>query len=224
MDKIVLEATNISKSYDNGDQRLQVLQDISLSIKEKEIITITGHSGSGKSTLLNILGTLDRPDSGIVKINNTNVNNQNDVSISKIRNTHLGFVFQFHHLLAEFTAIENVLIPTWISQRKKADTYAYTLFQDLGLENRINHFPNQLSGGEKSRVSLIRAIINKPSLVLADEPTGNLDKKNSIKLIDLIRKINEYYSQSFIITTHNPDVASIGECKYILNNGSLESI
>ena len=224
MDKIVLEATNISKSYDNGDQRLQVLQDISLSIKEKEIITITGHSGSGKSTLLNILGTLDRPDSGIVKINNTNINNQNDVSISKIRNTHLGFVFQFHHLLAEFTAIENVLIPTWISHKKKADIYAHTLFQDLGLENRINHFPNQLSGGEKSRVSLIRAIINKPSLVLADEPTGNLDQKNSIKLIDLIGKINEYYRQSFIITTHNPDVANIGNTQYILNNGSLESI
>ena len=224
MDKIVLQATNISKSYDNGDQRLQVLQDISLSIKEREIITITGHSGSGKSTLLNILGTLDRPDNGIIKINGINVNNQNDVSISKIRNTHIGFVFQFHHLLAEFTSLENVLIPTWIGNRKKADIYAHTLFQDLGLENRINHFPNQLSGGEQSRVSLIRAIINKPSLVLADEPTGNLDKKNSIKLIDLICKINEYYRQSFIITTHNPDVASIGNSRYALNSGLLESI
>ena len=221
MGEVVLNAIEICKSFSNGGDRLDVLNKFSLSVKKGEIITIVGQSGSGKSTALNILGTLDKPDSGIIEIGGMNVDSLNENAISRLRNRDLGFVFQFHHLLPEFTALENVLVPTWIKSEINCETEAIDLFQTLGLIDRIHHLPSQLSGGERSRVATIRAIINKPCVLLADEPTGNLDEKNSLKLIDLLGQINRDFNQSIVLTTHDPDVASIGDKQYKLENGSL---
>ena len=189
MGEIILSARKIQKSYINGHDRLYVLNDLSLNVKKSEIITLMGQSGSGKSTALNILGTLDTPDTGSVEIDGVDIINLNDDELSRLRNQDIGFVFQFHHLLPEFSAIENVLIPTWINNNSSMMEHALYLFESLGLYDRKNHLPNQLSGGERSRVALIRGIINKPKILFADEPTGNLDVKNSMKLIDLLRKI-----------------------------------
>ena len=221
MGEVVLNAIEICKSFSNGGNKLDVLNKFSLSVKKGEIITIVGQSGSGKSTALNILGTLDKPDSGIIEIGGVNVDSLNENAISRLRNRDLGFVFQFHHLLPEFTALENVLVPTWIKSEINCETEAIDLFQTLGLIDRIHHLPSQLSGGERSRVATIRAIINKPCVLLADEPTGNLDEKNSIKLIDLMGQLNRDFNQSIVLTTHDPDVASIGHKQYKLENGSL---
>jgi len=224
--KIILKTNNIRKSYSNGNSNLIVLDDLSLIVKEREIITIMGQSGSGKSTLLNILGTLDKPDSGSIEVAGMIIDDMNEDLLSNLRNSSIGFVFQFHHLLSEFTALENVLIPTWIKntndRNKKPEAIA--LFKQLNMVDRLNHLPNQLSGGERSRVALIRAIINRPLILLADEPTGNLDKKNSIKLIDLLIQINKDFNQTIILTTHNPDVAAIGHKRYMLENGLLQII
>ena len=224
MDEIILQANNIFKSYSNGEEDLSVLSDLSLIVKQNEIITITGESGSGKSTLLNILGTLDQPDSGKVEIDGQNIMNLDKNHIARIRNQKIGFVFQFHHLLSEFTALENVLMPVWIKgpiQNKKEE--AMQLFEKLNLISKVHYFPNQLSGGERSRVALIRGIINNPNILFADEPTGNLDKNNASILVDLLNEINTDFNQTIIITTHNPNVAEIGHTRYILENGLLES-
>ena len=222
MDEIILRANNIFKSYSNGEENLSVLSDLSLTIKQKEIITITGQSGSGKSTLLNILGTLDQPDSGKLEIGGQNIMNLDKNQIAKIRNEKIGFVFQFHHLLSEFTALENVLMPVWIKgsiQNEKKE--AIQLFEKLNLISKVHYFPNQLSGGERSRIALIRGIINKPDILFADEPTGNLDKNNAAILVDLLKKINIDFNQTIIITTHNPRIAEIGHSRYMLKNGLL---
>jgi len=225
MGEVILTAKNIFKSYDNGEKTLSVLKDLSIQVEKNQIITITGQSGSGKSTLLNILGSLDKPDFGEVEIDGLNILNLNDHEIAKIRNQKIGFVFQFHHLLSEFTAIENVLMPAWIrnSNSQKKDE-AVDLFADLNLGSKMNCYPNQLSGGERSRVALIRGIINKPKILLADEPTGNLDKKNALVLIEVLKKINNDFHQSIIITTHNPDVAKLGHSRYNLANGVLKTM
>ena len=204
MGKIILKANEIRKSYKNGENKLNVLNGLSLLIEDGEMITIMGQSGSGKSTALNILGTLDKPDSGNLEIKGIDTDTLNNKDIAKIRNRDLGFIFQFHHLLPEFTALENVLIPTWIKGEFDFEAKAIDLFQTLGIADRIHHFPNKLSGGERSRVATIRAIINKPCVLFADEPTGNLDEKNSTKLIDLLGQINRDFNQSIVITTHNP--------------------
>ena len=222
MSRVILEANDINKSYFDGNKKLDVLIDFSITLKEKEIITITGHSGCGKSTALNILGTLDKFDSGELKIENKNVKLIDDSDISIIRNESIGFVFQFHHLLPEFTALENVMIPTWIKGKKDNIKYAMELFSDLDLMSSIDSFPSQLSGGERSRIALIRAIINKPKILFADEPTGNLDEGNASKLMALLTKINKDYDQSIILTTHNPEVAKMGHKKYKLDNGRLK--
>ena len=188
------------------------------------MITIMGQSGSGKSTALNILGTLDKPDSGNLEIKGIDTDTLNNKDIAKLRNRDLGFIFQFHHLLPEFTALENVLIPTWIKGEFDFEAKAIDLFQTLGIADRIHHFPNKLSGGERSRVATIRAIINKPCVLFADEPTGNLDEKNSTKLIDLLGQINRDFNQSIVITTHNPEIASIGNKKYKLEEGLLNKV
>ena len=225
MGEVILTAKNIFKSYDNGEKTLSVLKDLSIQVEKNQIITITGQSGSGKSTLLNILGSLDKPDFGEVEIDGLNILNLNDHEIAKIRNQKIGFVFQFHHLLSEFTAIENVLMPAWIrnSNSQKKDE-AVDLFADLNLGSKMNCYPNQLSGGERSRVALIRGIINKPKILLADEPTGNLDEKNALVLIEVLKKINNDFNQSIIITTHNPDVAKLGYSRYNLANGVLKTM
>ena len=225
MGKIILKVKKISKSYNNGEKDLHVLQDLSLKVSEKEVVTITGKSGSGKSTLLNILGSLDQPDNGEIQIDGLNILSMNNRELARLRNKKVGFVFQFHHLLSEFTALENVLIPAWIGNydHEKKDEALY-LFEKLNLRSKIDCYPNQLSGGERSRVALIRGIINKPKLLLADEPTGNLDEKNALALIDLIKKINNDFNQSIILTTHNPDVAKLGHSRYDLKNGFLRKM
>ena len=222
MEQIILKAEKIHKSFLNGDEKLKVLKGLNFYLKEKEIISIMGDSGCGKSTALNILGTLDKADSGDLTFKGKKVDQLDNQKLSKVRNQEIGFVFQFHFLLPEFTALENVLIPTWIKGDRNKMKYAEDLFLDLGLIKKINSYPSQLSGGERSRVALIRGIINKPTVLFADEPTGNLDKENADKLIELLMKINKNYDQSIVLTTHNPEVADIGEKKLKLENGRLK--
>ena len=221
MGEIILQAKNIDKSFSNGKTKLSVLKNFSLDVEVGQIITIMGQSGSGKTTALNILGTLDQADSGELTINGTQVHDMNETELSTIRNRDIGFVFQFHHLLPEFSAIENILMPTWIKGADDRKDSALDLIEKMGLSERKDHFPSQLSGGERSRVAVARALMNKPKLVLADEPTGNLDEKNANKLIDLLGKINKDFHQAIVLTTHNPKIARIGHKQFFLENGSL---
>ncbi len=221
MGEMILQAKNICKSYSNGKTQLSVLQDFSLDVEVGEIITIMGQSGSGKSTALNILGTLDHPDSGELILGGKRVHTVEENELAAIRNGDIGFVFQFHHLLPEFTAIENILMPTWINGKEDSKDHALDLIEKMGLSGRKDHFPSQLSGGERSRVAVARALMNQPKLILADEPTGNLDEKNANKLIDLLSEINKDFQQAIVLTTHNPYVAQIGHKKFVLENGSL---
>jgi len=221
---MILEAKNISKSFKNGKKKLSVFKDLSLVINSGDLITIMGPSGAGKSTLLNILGTLDKSDTGNVLIDGKDTSLLSSTEISEVRNKQLGFVFQFHHLLPEFTAIENVLIPNQIKGEAGNLDKGKELLAYMGLEKRFDHFPSQLSGGERLRVAVVRALMNDPKIVMADEPTGNLDKSNSDKLIKLFKRINNDFKQAIIITTHNPDVASIGNKKYNLDKSSLSLI
>ena len=219
---MILEAKNINKSYINGEKKLSVLTDLSISVKKQETITIMGPSGSGKSTLLHILGTLDKPDSGTLIINGSDVNKIKEDKLALLRGLEIGFIFQFHHLLPEFTAFENVLIPTQIIGKTDGKTkYAEELFDYIGLKERKEHYPSQLSGGERLRVAVLRALINNPSIIFADEPTGNLDVENAKKLLQLFKNISKDFEQSLVITTHNEEVASIGERQYILDQGVL---
>ena len=221
MGEIILQAKNIDKSFSNGKTKLSVLKDFSLDVDVGQIITIMGQSGSGKTTALNILGTLDQADAGELSINGKQVHDMNETELSTIRNREIGFVFQFHHLLPEFSAIENILMPTWINGEDDRRDRALDLIEKMGLSERKDHFPSQLSGGERSRVAVARALMNKPKLVLADEPTGNLDEKNANKLIDLLGKINKDFHQAIVLTTHNPKIARIGHKQFFLENGSL---
>ena len=221
MGEIILQAKNIDKSFSNGKTKLSVLKNFSLDVEVGQIITIMGQSGSGKTTALNILGTLDQADAGELSINGTQIHDMNETELSTIRNRDIGFVFQFHHLLPEFSAIENILMPTWIKGADDRKDSALDLIEKMGLSERKDHFPSQLSGGERSRVAVARALMNKPKLVLADEPTGNLDEKNANKLIDLLGKINKDFHQAIVLTTHNPKIARIGHKQFFLENGSL---
>ena len=221
MGEIILQAKNIDKSFSNGKTKLSVLKDFSLDVDVGQIITIMGQSGSGKTTALNILGTLDQADAGELTINGTQVHDMNETELSTIRNRDIGFVFQFHHLLPEFSAIENILMPTWINGDDDRTDRALDLIEKMGLLERKDHFPSELSGGERSRVAVARSLMNKPKLVLADEPTGNLDEKNANKLIDLLGKINKDFHQAIVLTTHNPKIARIGHKQFFLENGSL---
>ncbi len=221
MGEIILQAKNIDKSFSNGKTKLSVLKNFSLDVEMGQIITIMGQSGSGKTTALNILGTLDQADAGELSINGTQIHDMNETELSTIRNRDIGFVFQFHHLLPEFSAIENILMPTWINGVDDGRDRALDLIEKMGLSERKDHFPSQLSGGERSRVAVARALMNKPKLVLADEPTGNLDEKNANKLIDLLGKINKDFHQAIVLTTHNPKIARIGHKQFFLENGSL---
>ena len=221
MGEMILRAKNICKTFSNGKNQLSVLQDFSLDVEVGEIITIMGQSGSGKTTALNILGTLDQPDSGELTLGGKQVHTMNEKELSSIRNRDIGFVFQFHHLLPEFTAIENILMPAWINGIEDYTDRAIDLIEKMGLSDRKDHFPSQLSGGERSRVAVAPALMNQPKLVLADEPTGNLDEKNANKLIDLLSEINKDFQQAIVLTTHNPYVARIGHRKFVLENGSL---
>ena len=222
MGKIILDAKGINKSYKNGGNKLKVLNGVNLSFKEGKVITIVGKSGSGKSTLLNILSTLDNADEGEIIIDGKNIEGYSDNELSKLRNSFIGFVFQFHHLLPDFNVIENILMPAWIKNDKTKLNTAWELLETLQLMNIKDKYPTELSGGEKQRVAVLRALINDPKILFADEPTGNLDEKNALLLVDLLREINRDFNVAIVLTTHNPDIAAIGEEKYELKSGFLE--
>jgi lipoprotein-releasing system ATP-binding protein len=213
----MLKAKNIHKAYG----QLQILKGVDLEVQQGEIVTIVGASGAGKSTLLSILGTLDRSDSGQLFIDGVEVSGLNNKNLSTFRNQKIGFIFQFHHLLGEFDAIENVCIPAFIAgtSKKEAEARATELLQLLGLGHRMNHKPNELSGGEQQRVAVARALINKPSLIFADEPSGNLDSANSLELHQLFLKLRDEFNQTFVIVTHNQDLADLSDRTVLMRDG-----
>ncbi|MET0242530.1 MAG: ABC transporter ATP-binding protein [Flavitalea sp.] len=216
----MLNAVNIQKQY--GD--LQVLKGVDLSIAKSEIVSIVGPSGSGKSTLLHILGTLDKPSAGEVKINGQLVTHLREKQVAAFRNSHIGFVFQFHHLLPEFTAIENVSIPGWMAGKKKKDVAdrAVELLETLGLKHRIENKPGSLSGGEQQRVAVARALINNPSIIFADEPTGNLDSANARDLHQLFFDLRTRMGQTFLIVTHNEELATMSDRVLHMRDGRMD--
>ena len=222
MDKVILEAKGLVKSFVNGNNKLKVLDGIDIKLEEGKIVTIMGKSGSGKSTLLNILSTLDGADEGMISIKGNDINYYTDNEISYMRNSYIGFVFQFHHLLPDFTVLENILMPDWINKTNSKKGRALELLDLLGLIMIKDKYPLELSGGERQRVAVLRALINNPKILFADEPTGNLDEKNALILVDLFRQINRDYSVTILLTTHNPDVAAIGDVRYELKSGLLE--
>ena len=222
----ILKATEIYKDYQNGPEVTEVLKGINLEVNQGEVVIIIGPSGVGKSTLLHVLGSLDKPSGGDVQINGQNVFDLDDQKLARFRNKNIGFVFQFHHLLPEFTALENVMLPGMMYNtdlgRVKSD--ALKLLGEVGLDNRLNHKPGQLSGGERQRVAVARALINNPKLVLADEPTGNLDKNNSESLYQLILNFNKKFNQTFIIVTHNELMAVQASRMIELEDGMVKKI
>ena len=222
MDKVILEAKGLVKSFVNGNNKLKVLDGIDIKLEEGKIVTIMGKSGSGKSTLLNILSTLDGADEGMISIKGNDINYYTDNDISYMRNSYIGFVFQFHHLLPDFTVLENILMPSWINKKISKKGRALELLDLLDLIMIKDKYPLELSGGERQRVAVLRALINNPKILFADEPTGNLDEKNALILVDLFRQINRDYSVTILLTTHNPDVAAIGDVRYELKSGLLE--
>ena len=213
----ILKGTNIHKHYNN----LHVLKGIDISVEAGEVIAITGKSGAGKSTLLHILGTLDAADEGEVEIAGMVIKPGNNRQLAKVRNSTLGFVFQFHHLLNEFTALENVCMPALIAgmSAEKAQKRAKELLDYLGLAERLNHKPTELSGGEQQRAAVARALVNDPGIVLADEPTGNLDIENSSELHRLFLKLREDFGQTFVIVTHNRDLANMCDRRLEMRDG-----
>ncbi len=215
----MIEAKNITLSYGN----LQVLKGIDISIKKGELISIVGASGAGKTTLLNILGTLEKPDTGSLIINNKNAHNLSDKKLSLLRNKEIGFIFQFHNLIPELTALENVYLPSLIGQKDKQESIkkATELLSLLKLKNRLSHRPNELSGGEQQRIAVARSLINEPSIILADEPTGNLDSKNASELHNLLIKLNKDLDQSFVIVTHNKELANMAERRLEMKDGKI---
>jgi len=217
-----LELQKIAKSFSDGENQLNVLNGIDLSINNGDIITIKGPSGSGKSTLLNIIGTIDFADSGSIFFDNKKLNNSDN--FEKFRNENLGFVFQFHHLIPELSVEENVKLPFLIGGENVDEKYIDDLFVFFDLNKKRNSFPNYLSGGEKQRVAIMRSFVKKPSLILADEPTGSLDEKQVINTIELFKKMNSQYKQTLVIATHDNRVFDIGTKKFLLNNGVLSNI
>lgn len=220
MEKI-LSAHSIHKSYGS----LQVLKDISIEIFKGEVVTLVGASGAGKSTLLHILGTLDKPDKGEVSINNQQINRLSEKELALFRNTQIGFIFQFHNLLNEFTAIENVTLPARIGgfYNSSVEKKAIEILDFLKLSHRTKHYPNQMSGGEQQRVAVARALINQPQIIFADEPSGNLDTQNAHDLHELFFDLKKTFNQTFVIVTHNESLANLSDRKIIMKDGVIES-
>jgi lipoprotein-releasing system ATP-binding protein len=215
----MLKVQSIKKSYGN----LQILKGVNLEVEHGEIVSIVGASGAGKSSLLNIIGTLDKADSGSVFIKNAEVSKLGNRQLSNFRNKEIGFIFQFHHLLAEFNALENVCIPAFIAGLSKAEAErkAKDLLNMLGLGGRLTHKPNQLSGGEQQRVAVARALVNSPALILADEPSGNLDSTNARELHQLFIDLRRDFKQTFIIVTHNEELADLSDRKVLMKDGLI---
>mgnify|MGYP000870702964 CR=1 FL=1 len=213
----MIEAKNIHKRYG----AVEVLKGVNLKIEASEVVSIVGASGAGKSTLLQILGTLDRADAGEVTINNVEVQKLKDHALSAFRNKHIGFVFQFHHLLPEFNAIENICMPAYIAGTKRfeAEKRAKELLDFMGLSHRIAHKPGEMSGGEQQRVAIARALMNNPAVIMADEPTGNLDSDNSAEIHKLFFKLREEFKQTFLIVTHNKDLAGMADRTLTMKDG-----
>ena len=215
----MIQANGIHKSYDN----LEVLKGIDLHINKQEIVSIVGASGAGKSTLLHIIGTLDKADRGQLVIDGTELSKLNDTALAAFRNQKIGFVFQFHHLLPEFTALENICIPAFIGGmgKKEATERAMQLLEYLNLTDRKSHKPSELSGGEQQRIAVARALINSPSVVLADEPSGNLDSKSAQELHQLFFKLRDEMHQTFVIVTHNPELAAMSDRTITIKDGVI---
>jgi lipoprotein-releasing system ATP-binding protein len=216
---MILDAANIHKKYDS----LEVLKGVSLQVKKGEIVSLVGPSGAGKSTLLHIIGTLDKPDSGTLQIEGKDVFKQKEKELSAFRNKSIGFIFQFHHLLPEFTAVENVCIPAFIGKKSKreAETRARELLELLHLSDRLSHKPSELSGGEQQRVAVARALMNNPALILADEPSGNLDTNNARDLHKLFFELRDKLNQTFIIVTHNEELAGMADRTIHMKDGRM---
>lgn len=215
----MISVKHVQKSYES----LHVLKGVDLEVQQGEVVSIVGASGAGKSTLLHIIGTLDRPDAGSVTIAGQQVEKLKDKALAGFRNTRIGFVFQFHHLLPEFTALENVCIPGYIAGKKSAEVEARAkeLLSWLHVDNRMQHKPNQLSGGEQQRVAVARALINAPSVILADEPSGNLDTQNAMELHHLFFQLRDAFKQTFVIVTHNTELADMADRKLTMQDGLM---
>lgn len=215
----MIKASGITKSY----SKLQVLKGVDLEVKKGEVVSIVGASGAGKSTLLQIIGTLDYPDGGELSIADKNLRRMNTNQLAQFRNEHIGFIFQFHNLLPEFTALENVCIPAFIAKKTKqeAEKRGAELLDFLGLKDRIDHKPNQLSGGEQQRVAVARALVNSPDVILADEPSGNLDSQNARELHNLFFSLREKFNQTFVIVTHNEELAKMADRMLTMKDGKI---
>src|SRR5215210_2847618 len=218
-----LLATGLNKTYQVGTERLHVLRGLDLAVEQGEMVAVVGASGVGKSTLLHLLGGLDRMDSGSVSVGDRNISQLSDAELVSFRNTHIGFVFQFHHLLPEFNALENVCIPGWIAGRKKKEVTesATRLLDTLHLKDRMENKPQQLSGGEQQRVAIARALINNPQIIFADEPTGNLDSKNAKELHELFIQLKDEFNQTFLIVTHNEELAALSDRTIHMKDGRI---
>lgn len=216
----MVKTENIHKSFN----KLEVLKGIDLHIEKGEIVSLVGASGAGKSTLLHLIGTLDRPDKGKVWVNGHDVLNLNEDQLSAFRNTSIGFIFQFHHLLPEFTALENVSIPGYIAGKSKKEVQerARELLEYLNLGHRLEHKPSELSGGEQQRVAVARALMNKPAVILADEPSGNLDSASAVELHQLFFDLRKTFDQTFVIVTHNEDLANMADRRLVIKDGVIQ--
>lgn len=224
MENQILIAQDITKTYCEGKIKTNVLKGVSFSLKAKSINAIVGKSGSGKSTLLHILGTLDSKDSGKIIIDNNDLDLLNEKQKSKFRNQNLGFIYQFHHLLMDLTALENVMLPMLIANVNKAQAkeYAKELLSQVNLSHRLNHKPNELSGGERQRVAIARALSNRPKLILADEPTGNLDAQNAQSVLQLLLNISKEYTSTILLVTHDQTIASSCDHVFYMENGLIK--
>ncbi|WP_397475372.1 ABC transporter ATP-binding protein [Pusillimonas sp.] len=219
----VLIARNLVKYYDEGGQRVDVLRDVSLHVARGEMVAVVGASGSGKSTMLHLLGLLDQPNSGSVWVDGESGDGLSEARRSQVRNRSLGFVYQFHHLLSEFSALDNVAMPLIVRRQSRgaAREQAADMLEQVGLAHRMGHYPGQLSGGERQRVALARALVTKPACVLADEPTGNLDRHTAQTMFELLVRLNEESGTAFAIVTHDPTLAALADRRLFMDDGSL---
>jgi lipoprotein-releasing system ATP-binding protein len=223
MTDYALRTQDVCKHYSEGGARIDVLNHVNLSIAPGEMVAVVGASGSGKSTLLHILGLLDKPSSGLIEVAGQSSQGLSEAQRSRLRNRGLGFVYQFHHLLAEFTALDNVAMPRIVGRqdRQEARQEAHKFLEMVGLKDRVLHYPGQLSGGERQRVALARALVNQPACVLADEPTGNLDRQTAHRMFDLLKQVNAESKTAFLIVTHDAELAALADRRLLMDAGRL---